>query len=145
MKRIISFIMLLCICISLVGCATKEEMLNEDIIKLETRVSELETEIFNLETEKDILENEIIDIKIDNDIAKYVVTFNIKQTHYTLDISQHLKDAVNDITIQIPVDKEYYDAVEIGDTIADDFRMGSLIFKGSWGSWDITVKDKSIY
>ena len=145
MKRIISFIMLLCICISLVGCATKEEMLNEDIIKLETRIFELETEISNLETEKDILENEIIDIKIDNDIAKYVVTFNIKQLHYTLDIGQHLKDAVNDITIQIPVDKEYYDAVEIGDTIADDFRMGSLIFKGSWGSWDITVKDKSIY
>jgi len=51
---------------------------------------------------------------------------------------------MNDISIQIPVDKEYYDSVEIGETIADDFRMGSFVFKGSFGSWDITVEDKSI-
>lgn len=144
MKKIIMIIMVFCICISLVGCATEEEVLNTNITKLETRVSELKSEISNLETERNTLTNEITDIKIENGTAKYIVTFNIKQSHFTLDIGQHLKDAMNDISIQIPVDKEYYDSVEVGDTIADDFRMGSLIFKGSFGNWDVTVEDKSI-
>lgn len=141
MKKIIALVMVLCI---LTGCAPKEEILNNDIAKLETRISELQTEISNLETEKNALANEIVDAKIENGTAKYVVTFNIKQTHLTLDLKQHLKDAFNDISIQVPVDKEYYDSVEIGDTIADNFRMGSFIFKGSFGNWNVTVQDKSV-
>lgn len=144
MKKIIVFMTMLCICISFAGCTTEEEVLNSNIVELETKVSELESEIANLETERNALMNEITDIKIENGTAKYVVTFNIKQSHFTLDIGQHLKDEMNDISIQIPVDKEYYDSVEIGDTIADDFRMGSFIFKGSFGSWDITIEDKFV-
>lgn len=144
MKKIVAFIVALCICISLVGCASKEEMPNKNIVKLEDRVSELKSEISNLETERNILVNEITDIKVENGTAKYIITFNIKQSHFTLDIGQHLKDEMNDISIQIPVDKEYYDNVKVGDTIADNFRIGSLIFKGSFGNWDITVEDKCI-
>ena len=88
--------------------------------------------------------NEITDIKIENGTAKYVITFNIRQQHYSLDVTDYLKDSMNDISISIPVDKEYYDSVEVGDTIADDFRVGSAIFKGSFGSWNITVEDKTI-
>lgn len=144
MKRIIMFVMVLCFCVSLIGCATKEEVLSDNIAELELRVSELKSEISNLETERNTLANEITDIKIENGTAKYIVTFNIKQSHFTLDIGQHLKDEMNDISIQVPVDKEYYDSIKVGDTIADDFRMGSFIFKGSFGSWDVTVEDKSI-
>jgi outer membrane murein-binding lipoprotein Lpp len=144
MKKIVAFIVALCICISLVGCASEEEMLNKDIVKLENRVSELKSEISNLETKRNALLNEVTDIKIENGTAKYIITFNIKQSHFTLDIGQHLKDEMNDISIQIPVDKEYYDNVKVGDTIADNFRIGSLIFKGSFGNWDITVEDKCI-
>lgn len=144
MKRIIMFIMALCVCVSFVGCATEEEMLNSNIVELEAKVSELKSEISDLETERNALANEITDIKIENGTAKYIVTFNIKQSHFTLDIGQHFKDEMNDISIQIPVDKKYYDSVEVGDTIADDFRMGSLVLYGSFGNWDITVEDKSI-
>lgn len=144
MKKIVAFIVALCICISLVGCASEEEMLNKDIVKLENRVSELKSEISNLETKRNALLNEVADIKIENGTAKYIITFNIKQSHFTLDIGQHLKDEMNDISIQIPVDKEYYDNVKVGDTIADNFRIGSFIFKGSFGNWDITVEDKCI-
>lgn len=143
-KKFIIFMMVLTICASLIGCTSKEESLNNNIIELETKIVELQTEVSALEAERDSLKNEITDIKIENGTAKYIVTFNIKQSHFTLDISQHLKDAMNDISIQIPVDKEYYDSVEVGDTIADDFRMGSFIFKGSFGNWDITVEDKYI-
>lgn len=144
MKRAITIIMILCICASLVGCTTEEEVLNSNIADLQIKVSELKAEIFNLITERNALINEITNIKIENGTAKYIVTFNIKQSHFTLDISQHLKDEFNDISIQIPVDKEFYDSVEVGDTIADNFRMGSLIFKGSFGNWNVTVEGKNI-
>lgn len=144
MKRIIVLAMTLCIYISLIGCASKEERLNSNITKLEERVVELESDISSLESEREAIKNDITDIKIESGTEKYVVTFNIKQSHFTLDIGQHLKDEMNDISIQIPVDKEYYDSVEVGDVIADDFRMGSFIFKGSFGNWDITVEDKCV-
>ena len=121
----------------LTGCGDNREYLNEEIDGLKVEISELENQ-------RDLLKSEIVDIKVENGTAKYVVTFNIKQSHFTLDLSEHMKDEMNDISIQIPVDKEYYDSVEVGDTIADDFRMGSLVMKGSFGNWDITVEDKEI-
>ena len=121
----------------LTGCGDNREYLNEEIDGLKVEISELENQ-------RDLLKSEIVDIKVENGTAKYIVTFNIKQNHFTLDLSEHMKDEMNDISIQIPVDKDYYDSVNIGDTIADDFRMGSLIMKGSFGNWDITVENKEI-
>lgn len=116
--------------ITLSGCSKTETVTNEDVAKLEA--------------ERDQLNEEILNTKIDNGLAKYVITFNIKQTHFTLDIGEHLKDSMNDISIEIPVDKEYYDSVEIGDTIDDSFRVGSFIWKGSFGNWKVTVESKDI-
>ena len=116
--------------ITLSGCSKTETVANEDVAKMEA--------------ERDQLNEEILNTKIDNGLAKYVITFNIKQTHFTLDIGEHLKDAMNDISIEIPVDKEYYDSVEVGDTIDDSFRVGSFIWKGSFGNWKVTVESKDI-
>lgn len=115
---------------------------NPDV--LEQKITELKTQINELEIEKKNLEENVSSIKVDKGVAKYVVTLEIKQTHYTLDLEQHLKDEMNEITIQIPVDKEYYDSVSVGTVIDDSFRMGSMIMKGSFGKWKVTVKDKSI-
>ena len=121
----------------LTGCGDNREYLNEEIDGLKVEISELENQ-------RDLLKSEIVDIKVENGTAKYIVTFNIKQNHFSLDLSEHMKDEMNDISIQIPVDKDYYDSVNIGDTITDDFRMGSLIMQGSFGNWDITVENKEI-
>lgn len=121
----------------LIGCTSEEEILTQNI-------SELKAEVSELKNERDRLQAEIIDTKIQKGVAKYVITFKIKQTHFTCDINQHLKDSMNEISIQIPVDKEYYDSVDIGSVINNDFRMGSFIFKGSIGKWEIKVKDKEI-
>ena len=123
--------------ITLSGCSKNETVTNEDVAKLES-------EIVQLKAERDRLNEEILNTKIDNGLAKYVITFNIKQTHFTLDIGEHLKDSMNDISIEIPVDKEYYDSVEVGDVIDDSFRMGSFIWKGSFGNWKVTVESKDI-
>ena len=127
-KYIIALIVMIAVTLS--GCSKTETVTNEDVAKLEA--------------ERDQLNEEILNTKIDNGLAKYVITFNIKQTHFTLDIGEHLKDAMNDISIEIPVDKEYYDSVEVGDTIDDSFRVGSFIWKGSFGNWKVTVESKDI-
>ena len=136
MKKYI-VVLIAMIAITLSGCSKTETVTNEDVAKLES-------EIAQLEAERDRLNEEILDAKIDNNLAKYVIAFNIKQTHFTLDIGEHLKDAMNDISIEIPVDKEYYDSVEVGDTIDDSFRVGSFIWKGSFGNWKVTVESKDI-
>ena len=136
MKKYI-VVLIVMIAITLSGCSKTETVTNEDVAKLES-------EIAQLEAERDRLNEEILDTKIDNNLAKYVIVFNIKQTHFTLDIGEHLKDAMNDISIEIPVDKEYYDSVEVGDTIDDSFRVGSFIWKGSFGNWKVTVESKDI-
>lgn len=128
---VISFVF----CLS--GCTENPEA-------LEQKITELKTQINELEIEKKNLEENVSSVKVDKGVAKYVVTLEIKQTHYTLDLEQHLKDKMNEITIQIPVDKEYYDSVSVGTVIDDSFRMGSMIMKGSFGKWKVTVKDKSI-
>lgn len=138
MKKKLSLILMLMVIITgIIGCGANEE-------ELDNQIQTLQEEIHNLETQKEKLKNEIVDIKEENGTAKYVITFEIKQSHFSLDIGKHLKDAMNAIEIEIPVDKEYFDSVEVGDTINDDFRVGSLVMKGSFGSWDITVKNKEI-
>ena len=132
-----AIVLIAMIAITLSGCSKTETVTNEDVTKLEA-------EIAQLEAERDRLNEEILDTKIDNNLAKYVIAFNIKQTYFTLDIGEHLKDAMNDISIEIPVDKEYYDSVEVGDTINDSFRVGSFIWKGSFGNWKVTVESKDI-
>lgn len=134
-KYIIALIVIIAVTLS--GCSETETVTNEDIAKLES-------EIAQLEAERDRLNEEILNTKIDNGLAKYVITFNIKQSHFSLDLGEHLKDAMNDISIEIPVDKEYYDSVEVGDVIDDSFRMGSFIWKGSFGNWKVTVESKDI-
>lgn len=133
----LSIFLVISLIFCLSGCTENPEV-------LEQKITELKTQINELEIEKKNLEENISDIKVEKGIAKYVVTFEIKQTHYTLDLEQHMKDEMNAITIQIPVDKEYYDSVSVGTIIDDSFRMGSMVMKGSFGKWKVTVKDKSI-
>lgn len=75
---------------------------------------------------------------------RYVVTLKIKQTHLSLDVGKHLKDSMNSVEIALPVDKQFYDDINIGDTLNNEFRLGSLLTSGSVGSWDITVSSKTI-
>jgi hypothetical protein len=75
---------------------------------------------------------------------KYILKIRLKQAHFSLSIRKHIKDAVNAIDFEIPVDKEFYDSVSKGTEIIDDFRFGSLVLSGSFGDWEMTVKDKEI-
>lgn len=51
---------------------------------------------------------------------------------------------MNAIDFEIPVDKDFYNSVSIGTDIVDEFRTGSFVLKGSFGSWEMSVKGKEI-
>lgn len=74
----------------------------------------------------------------------YVVELEFKQTSFTLDIGQHIKNNMNKLSINIPVIKEFYDAVNVGDEINKSFKIGSLIFDGDFERGKVVVKNKRI-
>lgn len=77
MKKFLTIIMATTMMLSiLTGCAESDEY-------LEQRCEELRSEIVALQEQKVAIEAEIVDAKEVNGTAKYVVTFRIKQSHYT--------------------------------------------------------------
>lgn len=128
-------IILLLAVVTLSGCASEQQK-QEQIA--------LQQEITELKAEKERLSQEVINTKIEKGVEKYVITLDIRQSHFTLDIGQHMKDEMNAIELQLPVDKEYYDSLEEGQVLDDTFRMGSFLLTGSYGSWDIKVIKKEI-
>lgn len=75
---------------------------------------------------------------------KYILKLRLKQAHFSLSIRKHIKDAVNAIDFEMPVDKEFYDSVSDGTEIIDKFRFGSFVLGGSFGDWEMTVKGKEV-
>lgn len=138
-KRIVSVILAVAFLFSLTGCGEQSQIdsLKQQIAELQVQKSELESEI-------SVLGNTVTEKKEESGTAKYVLTLKVKQTHFSLKISEHLKDSMNAIEIQIPVDKEYYDSVEVGQNIADEFRMGSFVFRGTFGNFKVSVIKKEI-
>lgn len=144
MKNSLKFIILLIVAVIILGGCSKSEMNDAVIEGQKITIAELNSEIKELQGTKEKLDAIVIDKKIDKDVAEYVVTINIKQSHFTLDFEVNMKDELNDINIEIPVSKEFYDSVEDGTVLNDDFRAGSFIMNGSVGSWDVTVAGKEI-
>jgi uncharacterized protein YcfL len=140
MKKVIVFIL---IALTLTGCSQSEAN-KALIVEQEKQLADLKSNIKDLKQQKSDLEKIVIQEKVDKGTAKYVVTINIKQSHFALDIKNKIKDEMNDIDIEIPVDKEYYDSVDVGTVINDEFRLGSLIMSNSIGNWNITVTNKEI-
>lgn len=115
MKRIM--IAIICVCFIFTGCAN-----HESGYKTPYEINQ-ERETAKSEAQKEF---EIEHYGIEDGETKYFVTINIAQSHFTLDLMEHLKDSMNDVNIEIMVDKDYYDSVEIGENLEDSFRWGLL-------------------
>lgn len=135
MKRIIMFMVAFCIFASLVGCATKEETLNSNIVELEKRVSELKSEVADLEAQKSQLQEDIINIKVENNIAKYIITIEIRQPF-------HLN--WDPLKTEIPVSKEFYESVTVGETITTQWTYLTVGSESGRVRMEIVVEDKEI-
>lgn len=75
---------------------------------------------------------------------QYILKIRLRQSRMSLDLTKHIKDDMNKIEFEIPVDKEFYDSVQEGTVITKQFRTGSFILNGTWSDWKMTVKEKSI-
>ncbi|WP_428656418.1 hypothetical protein [Runella sp.] len=75
---------------------------------------------------------------------KYILKIRLKQANFSLSIKKHIKNAINAVDFELPVDKDFYDSVSEGTEIVDKFRFGSFVLYGSFGDWEMTVKDKQI-
>ncbi len=75
---------------------------------------------------------------------KYFLKLHLKQSRLSLNIKKHIKDAVNSLDFELPVDKDFYDSVSEDTEIIDKFRFGSFILYGNLGDWEMTVKGKYV-
>lgn len=73
-----------------------------------------------------------------------VVTFKIKQSTFTISISEHLKNEANKQFLQIPVDCDFYKTLSIGQELHSEFKMGSFFFNGDLSKLKVTVENKQI-
>lgn len=128
---------------TLCGCQNNSDLKYEKET-LQRDVAQLQEEVADLEEERDYLEEYLSETREENGIKRYVVTFEIKQTHFTLDIGTHIKDSMNKLELEVLVSEEYYNSVDVGTVINDDFRVGSFLMKGSIGSWKVEVIDKRV-
>lgn len=75
---------------------------------------------------------------------RYFVTLEFKKSSFSLSISKHVSNAMNAFQMQIPTDKEFYDACNINQEIESNFNQGSLLLKGEFSSYKITVVNKEV-
>ena len=75
---------------------------------------------------------------------KYILQLKLKQASFSLSVKKHIRNAINAIEFEIPVDKDFYESVSEGTELVDKFRFGSFILYGSFGDWEMTVKGKEI-
>lgn len=125
-----------------ISCMPKDEALEEKIHGLEAQIVSLNEKKSKISNEINELSKKEIHIAEDKGLVYYIVTFEARQTHFSLDISEHLKDAANVYTFQVPVDKTFYDSVSIGQEYTREFRAGSMLLKGTLGSNKITIVGK---
>jgi hypothetical protein len=104
------------------------------------------TELENLKKENATLAAQVSAMKngVNGKAPKYFLKLRLKQSHFSLSIKKHIKDAVNSVDFELPVDKEFYDSVSKGTELVDEFRFGSFVLSGSFGDWELTVKEKYV-
>lgn len=82
------------------------------------------------------------DLERQEQAKRCVLTLELSQSHVSLNLGVHLKDAMNKCTFTIPVDREFYNSVNIGQRLTDKFRSGSFFVEGRFGSWVVKVVGK---
>lgn len=135
----------------LFSCENEQDVKN-DLQRLKNERSSLKTEIDHLNIQKEQSQNEIaelteklkeLNILKSGRTPQYILTFSLIQEH-PFDIEKQIKDAFNEVKFELPVDKDFYHEVKIGQRIVDEFREGSFILEGSVGNSVMKIINKEI-
>ena len=114
----------------------EKDNLSKSVENLRETNTILMNEVSNLRTEKSAFSSEYEPV--------YLLTLEIKQSTFTLDLAEHAKNAINAIALQIPVSYTFYNKVSIGQNISEEFKYGSLILNGDFSKLKVKVKNKEI-
>ena len=147
MKKKLLLTLLIFSTLSFVACTPSEKELDAEIAQKQEQLLDLKGEYTALKSEYDVLSSLTSQAKLDTapeENKRYIMTLKIKQSHFSLNVKDHVKDSMNAIELDIAVDKEYYDSYEEGDEILSEFRSGSFVTSGKLGSWKVTLKDKRV-
>lgn len=147
MRKICCLILVLCI---LCGCNTEgqRDALREECKSLRAEVRHLRSETYTLDTRVSALKREIRDLENERRAyqsgrePRYIVKFEIKQGTFTIDLGEHIKNNMNAIEVEFPVNKEFYNRLSIGQDLTDSFKWGSLVFDGDFSNLHMRVKAK---
>lgn len=134
------------------SCYTTEDQkrLAQECKELQIQKTQLQQSIKSLNDRKDALDIKVHDLYVQKNSLqtgkeiKYIVKFKIKQGTFTLDLFEHAKNEMNSIEIEIPVNKDYYNRLSIGQDITDSFKWGSLIVDGDFSTLHMKVIGKRI-
>lgn len=114
----------------------EQEVLTKSILNLGEIKGKLSKDIRDLRIEKSAFES--------NSEPVYLLTLEIKQSTFTINLAEHAKNAINAISMQIPVSKTFYDSVSVGQSISKEFKYGSMILNGDFSKLKVKVKNKEI-
>jgi len=148
------FILILLTVIAFTACneaRMKERAdLKTEIGNLKHEKSNLSKSVTNLRETKTELTKEVSELRTEKSAFTsghepvYLLTLEIKQSTFTLNIGEHAKNAMNAITLQIPVSYTFYNKVSIGQNISEEFKYGSLFLNGDFSKLKVKVKDKEV-
>ena len=147
MKRFLVFAMFAVI---FTACYTDDDKnrLQLECKALAQQKENLQSTVSRLNNSKTYLLKQIHDLQIQKSAyetgreIKYIVKFRIKQSTFTLDIGEHIKNGMNAIELELPVNKSFYDKMSVGTEISNSFKMGSLLFNGDFSNLHMTVTGK---
>lgn len=124
--------------------------LKDEINNLRYEKNNLSKSVENLIETKSILTKEVSELRAEKSAFTpeyepvYLLTLEIKQSTFTLDLTENAKNAINAITLQIPVSYKFYTKVSIGQNISEEFKYGSLILNGDFSKLKVKVKNKEV-
>ena len=121
-------------------CVTAETNLNQQRVQQSTT-----QKVVTKPSKPQATNTNVKNTNVKNTNVMYVVKFKIHQTTYSLSLGEYIKNRMNDLEFEIPVDKVYYDKCKVGDLINDQkLKIGSLIMDGDFSQLKIYISGKSI-
>jgi len=149
MKRILA---ILAISLALTSCENEADVRSDlDILKVKRteirntiRTATTENKKLSVDISNKIDKLTVLGIYEEGDTPYFILKLRLKQSHMSFDVGKHLKDEMNAIEFEIPVSEEFYNTVSVGTNLVDEFRSGSMIMEGSFGSWNMKVINKTI-
>ena len=135
------------------ACAPDPKEIRTEVDQLEDRQARLSETVQTLENQRRDLAQSVSDLQAQERIlraktegrrVRYLLHCELKQTHFSLDLMKHAKDAMNALEFDGATDETTYESTRIGDTLLKEFRGGSFLTESSVGDWQIKVLSKRV-